>query len=92
MGAGAVARDDPELNRIGNERLRRTNVKSEATLHLKSAERKRVNRFWDLTMQRAGVACRQDSTWFLTMHDASDPLAVPRRGVMERGEGCPRRE
>jgi hypothetical protein len=36
-------------------------VKRDATLHLKPLERKRADNFWDLTMQRAGVACRHDS-------------------------------
>jgi hypothetical protein len=47
--------------KIDNERLRPAELKRDATLHLKSAERKGADRFWDLTLQRAGVACRQDS-------------------------------
>src|SRR5215207_1587095 len=59
--------------KIDNERLRPAELKCDETLHPKSAERKRADRNWDLTMQLAGVACRQDSIWFLTIHDASDP-------------------
>src|SRR5215203_7448511 len=47
--------------RNDNERLRPVELKCDATLHPKSAKRKRTDRVWDLTMQQAGVACRQDS-------------------------------
>jgi hypothetical protein len=41
--------------------LRPVELKCDATLHPKSAKRKRVDQFWDLTTQCVGVACRQNS-------------------------------
>jgi hypothetical protein len=51
---------------IGNERLRTANVKCDATLHLKSAERKSAGPVLGLDNEKRRCSVSQGSNWFLT--------------------------
>jgi hypothetical protein len=54
--------------KIGNERLRPTNVKSDATLHAKSAERKHAERF--LGLDNAKRRCSLSASFNLVSENA----------------------